>query len=89
MFTLQTNPLQSHPANGFHADGHEDYLNAASTEAGLHFEKAKLHRRIKNLCHPRHLLGHFILFSRRRRLLSQIHKRFKVPYALFLTQNIW
>jgi hypothetical protein len=75
------------PACGVHAGGRDDYMDASARER-LHAEETRLHRRIESLCRPKGLIGHFVLVSRRRRLIRKLRARFEVPYAMFLTQGI-
>jgi hypothetical protein len=75
------------PACGVHAGGRDDYMDASARDR-LCAQEAKLHRRIESLCHPKGLLGHFALVSRRRRLIRKLRARFEVPYAMFLNQRI-
>lgn len=67
-----------------HEGGHADFLKATRSDERLRQEQVKLRRRLVRFCNPRGIVGDFLVFRRKRRLLRKLRVRFGVPYAVFV-----
>lgn len=77
-------PAIDSQSRGIHAGGHSDFLKVCHSNQRLREQKARLRRRLANLCHPRGLIGGFLVFRRRLKLDRKLHARFELPYAMFI-----